>query len=72
MYLETGDTVFLAAKDRLLGVCADRVTQLASHGFTYGRAGVLLALLAGDDTQDDSVWDAMLGVSLPKKLAALA
>ena len=72
MYLETGEDVFLAAKDCLLGVCTDGVTQLGPQGFTYGRAGVLLALLAGDDTEDDSVWDSMLGVSLPRRLVPSA
>jgi hypothetical protein len=64
MHRETDEPLFRAAHERLLAECARDVARLTASSFQYGRAGVLLALLAAE-TSKTPVWDSILGISLP-------
>ncbi len=64
MYLDTGLDEFRAANERILSTCAREAASIANLSFGYGRLGVILALLAAS-TDEEPVWDAVLGMSLP-------
>ncbi len=66
MHRETGEEGFLAANRALLARCATRFDGHPDLGFRYGKMGVLLALLAAE-RDDDPAWDAMLGMSVPRR-----
>ena len=70
MHKETGEEVFLLAQRRLFAECAKRVMHLEDPSFAYGRAGVILAMLAAE-AHEEPLWDGMLGLSLPRRLTQL-
>ena len=70
MYQATGEQLFLVASERLLNRCAQKVEGRGNWSFAYGQKGVLLALLAAHE-DEDPVWDAMLGISLPRSVCEL-
>jgi hypothetical protein len=70
MHWETGEKLFLDASARLFSVCAANVAKDKLDTFSYGRPGTLLALLAAD-SDEDPIWDGILGDSIPKLTRAL-
>jgi hypothetical protein len=70
MYRETGDPVFGDANRTLLARCEAGFENHVDPSFAYGKMGVLLALVAAaSGRDDDSRWDGMLGMSLPRALS---
>jgi hypothetical protein len=63
MHRETREPIFRRASDRLATVCAEKMASVRPPNVIYGRAGILLALLARD--RDDMRWDTLLGLTLP-------
>jgi hypothetical protein len=70
MHRETGEEAFGAASRALLAHCAERLDGYEVASFQYGKRGALLALLSAERPDVDPIWDAMLGMSLPRRLPA--
>jgi ribosomal protein L16 Arg81 hydroxylase len=70
MYRETGQSLFRVANERLLQECAEQVTRMSQNNVRYGSAGVLLALIS-PQLSEEPIWDSILGISIPRPLPEL-